>query len=55
MAGHIERNAPMTTSRTARKVIGAVSAVVVSVMLVGGVAAATSTDDAGRGIVRAAK
>ena len=45
----------MANSRTARKVVGAVSAVVVSVMLVGGVAATTSTDDAGRGIQRTAK
>ena len=40
----------MSTSRTARKIVGAVSAVVVSVLLLGGVAATASTDDAGRGI-----
>ncbi len=40
----------MTTSRTARKVVGAVTAAVVSVLLVGGVAGTASTEDAGRGI-----
>ena len=40
----------MTTSRTARKVVGAVTAAVVSVLLIGGVAGTVSTEDAGRGI-----
>ncbi len=40
----------MTTSRIVRHCVATVSAVAVSVLLVGGVAATISNDDAGRGI-----
>ncbi len=40
----------MRTTRTARKVVGLVSAAAVSLVMVGGTIAAVSTDDAGRGI-----
>lgn len=40
----------MRTSRTARKAVGAVSAIAVSLLLLGGTAATLTSDDAGRGI-----
>jgi hypothetical protein len=40
----------MRTSRTARKVVAGLSTAVVSLLLVGGTAAAVSSDDAGRGV-----
>jgi hypothetical protein len=40
----------MNNSRTARKIVAGVSAAVVTLLLVGGTAAAVSTDDAGRGV-----
>ena len=42
----------MRTSRTARKLVAGVATAVVSLVLVGGTAAAISNDDAGRGIVQ---
>ena len=40
----------MRSSRTTRKIVGAVSAAAVSVLLLGGAAAATSGDTAGHGL-----
>lgn len=40
----------MRSSRTARTVIGAVSAAAVSLLLIGGAAAATAGDTAGHGL-----
>jgi hypothetical protein len=40
----------MHTSRSARKIVAGVSAAVVSLLLVGGAAAAVSAPEAGRGI-----
>ena len=44
----------MRTSNTARKVVAGVSAVVVTLLLVGGTAATVTSDDAGRGVHKTA-
>jgi hypothetical protein len=44
----------MSTSNTARKIVAGVSATVVTLLLVGGTAVTVTSDDAGRGVRKAA-